>query len=159
MKTSPFLLVTFAIFAFIFAAASAPAADSASFPISSLMLSPTDTSSPAFPPSAITIIANRSKAFTEVSPDGKRFFFLNDYTLHGKSNEQILQILSPAITTTSALRSVDIVVDIKKPLILFAEPNQPVDIGTARVTAAAPVTHLDVRSSISLSGGVTLRNK
>jgi hypothetical protein len=106
------------------------------------------------------MITNRAKTFGDiVSPAGGRFVFLNDDTVHGKSKDEILQILSPTFSATSELRSIDIVVDITRPLTLFVKPNEPVNIATARVNRASPITRLNVRSYISLSGGVTLRGK
>jgi hypothetical protein len=118
------------------------------------MLTPTDTSTPTFSPSAIMFVKNRAKTFADQpSPNGIRYFALTDYDLRGKSPDQIVQALSPTVNAGGGFLKdlkVDIVVDLKHPITVVANANEPVNIGTALVTAP-PHTNVDVRSNISVS--------
>jgi hypothetical protein len=127
------------------------AEDISAFSPSPLMLSPTDTSTPTFSPSAIMFIKDCAKRYgDQPSPNGTVYRYVNDYDLRGKSPDQIVQALSPTVNAGSGVRNIDIVVDLKNAISVVANGRQPVNIGTALITAPAH-TNIDVRSDISVS--------
>jgi hypothetical protein len=148
-------MVIMRIFAFFYVTAVyaglalAQTGDVSSFPVSSLMLTPTDTSSPTFSPSAILFVKNRAKTFgDQASPNGTRYVALSDYDLRGKSPEQIIQALSPTVNADN-VHKLDIVIDLKDHTTLAVNTHETANIGTALVTAS-PRSSIDVRSDISV---------
>jgi hypothetical protein len=143
-------LLFFATVFFFALLACASAADIYSYSPSPLMLSPTDTSSPTFSPSAIMFIKDRAKAYGEqAAPDGTQYVAISDNDVREKSPGQIAAILAPKVNAVD-VRKLDLVIDLKRPVTLSSNTNEPVNIGTAQVTAASHL-NLDVRSQISIS--------
>jgi hypothetical protein len=95
-------------------------------------------------------IKDRAKAYGEqAAPDGTRYVAITDNDVRGKSPDQIAAILAPKVNAED-VRKLDMVIDLKRPVTLSSNTNEPVNIGTAQVTAASHL-NLDVRSQISIS--------
>lgn len=104
-------------------------------------------------PSTEVMIRNRAKVFRDrLTASGKKYWSLTDSDLIGKPPDQVLQRLSPsAIKASDGIREMNIVVDLRKPLTVFAGAGELISLGTAEVEGA-DLRSISVKSTISTNG-------
>lgn len=115
----------------------------------SLVRSSAATDSGTYTASTLVMIENRARTLGDrVNGSDTRYFAVTDADLIGKKPEEIIQRLSPTtITAGDQVRKLEIMVDLQRPITLYTDPNQPVNIGTATVQGAG-LKNIDVHSSI-----------
>jgi hypothetical protein len=115
----------------------------------SLVRSSAATASGTYTPSTVAMIENRARTLGDrVDGSGTRYFAVTDADLIGKKPEEIIQRLSPTIITAGdQVRKMEILVDLQRPITLYTDAKQPVNIGTAIVQGAG-LNNIDVHSSI-----------
>ena len=105
-----------------------------------------------------TMVKNMARWFqNRVSPSGVRYWSLVDSDLKGKTPDQMLQRLSPPAIQEGGRVRMDVVVDLKEPLTIFARPGQSISIGTALVDGAG--TQSITVTSIISTNGLTIISK
>ena len=104
------------------------------------------------------MIENRARTLgQQASANGEKYFVVKDADLAGKTPQEIIRRLSPsAIGARDHVREMNILVELDRPLTIFATPGEPVNVGTATVDHS--VRQIDVRSII-LANGITIVNK
>jgi len=112
-------------------------------------------------PGTLTLIKNRARVFGDrVSGSDTRYFAVTDKDLAGKTQAQVLAALSPApvVTSQQRVREVDIVVDLKKPLVITTTSAAPVNIGSVTVLGKVD-NDITIVSNVLLSGVKIVRKK
>jgi hypothetical protein len=106
-------------------------------PFGSLLSFSSSTVSRTWDPSAYTTkIRNRSAVLgNETSGSLTRFFSVTDRDLRGKGSEEVLQRLSPVVSTADRKVKMEILIDLKRPTTLVSFDRKPVGIGTAVITS------------------------
>jgi hypothetical protein len=109
---------------------------------------------------SIAAIKNRARTLGDApSGSGTRYFEVTDLDLNSLSASEILRRLSPESAREAAdIRLIDIVVDLRRPLLLYSKPGQPVTIGTAVLSAAEAAKTIQV-NSIIVSADITVVGK
>lgn len=110
-------------------------------------------------PGTMTMIENRARVFGDrVSGSDTRYFAVRDKDLVSKTSAQVLTALSPTpvITSQQRVREVDIVVDLKKPLVITTTSDSPVNIGSVTVLGKVD-NNLTVVNDLLLSGVTIVR--
>lgn len=107
-------------------------------------------------PAELALISHRAKVFGDrVSAAGIQYFAARDADLFGLSREGVLNRLNTTAVTLG-VRRVEIVVDLKRPLVLHVGKTDPALVGTA-IVSAEQVRNLEVRSTIFANQIVVLR--
>jgi hypothetical protein len=98
----------------------------------------------------LTMVVNRSRVLGDkVDGAGTRYFSLRDSDLVGKTPAQVTQRLTPTVVTPQqSVKTLDIVVDLDRPLFVTTTGKAPFAIGTAILDGK--VKDLQVDSNISL---------
>lgn len=111
-------------------------------------------------PSSLVMIENRARVLgNQTSASGTRYFAVTDSDLVGKTPDQIIHLLSPtAISTADGVRTMEIVVDLKRPLTLYNSTGEQINIGTAIVQGSPSFRQIEVHSSI-LASDLTVIDK
>ena len=124
------------------------AADAPSVNARSLTRSSTPTDAP-YSQSTLVMITNRARTLgNQASAARTRYFVATDADLRGKTPEETLQRLTPAeIRPGDHVRTLEVLIDLKRPVTVRPEAGQTANIGTAIVEAAigGAVRRLDVR--------------
>ena len=104
------------------------------------------------------MIENRSVVLKDKADgSGTRYFYVKDSDLAGKTQAEIVQRLTPiAVTPQQKVKTMDVVVDVERPLFVTTEGKQPFTIGTTIVEGN--VKDLRVNSDIKL-GEVKITKK
>ena len=108
------------------------------------------TASPTSAPMSVqTLIENRARVLAgQTSPNGTRYWVATDRTLAEANTASLLdRLVPPSITSQDRVRTLDVLVDIRRRLILRPAPGQTVAIGTAVI--AADVRNINVNAQIS----------
>jgi hypothetical protein len=99
-------------------------------------------------PSSLVMIENRARVLGNRLANGIRYFAVTDSDLIGKTPAEIMQRLSPSpIRAGDGVRSMEIVVDLKRPLTLYTSGGEP-NIGTAIIQASPSLRQVEIHSSI-----------
>lgn len=122
-------------------------------------LVPQSASSGSFSHTEAALVNNRARTFgNTVSGSGTRYYAVGDADLRGKSSAEILKLLSPPeIQVTTGLRRVDIVIDVRRPIIVRVAGGETVGIGTTTLNGSA-LRNVAVRASI-FSSNVTVERR
>jgi hypothetical protein len=97
--------------------------------------------------SEIALVVHRAKVFGDATTAaGTRYFKVTDADLIGKSEKAVAERLA-VMNIADAVRRVEIVVDLRRPIALRAQPGSEVAIGSA-IVSAKRVQNLEVRASI-----------
>ncbi len=82
-----------------------------------------------------TLIRNRAEVDKgRISAAGVKYISVNDSDLRGLTAQQELQRLTPSVITASdRVRSVELVIDLSKPITVVTSSRQPVMVGTVTV--------------------------
>jgi hypothetical protein len=118
------------------------------------------TASPGTSPASVqTLIQNRARTLGgQVSPNGTRYWVATDLSLVDASPDALLDRLSPPpVTASDHIRTLEILVNIRRPLTVRAAPGQAVAIGAAIISATA-VKQITVNAQI-VTNRVTIFNK
>ncbi|QOY88167.1 hypothetical protein [Paludibaculum fermentans] len=106
----------------------------------------------------LTMVVNRSRVLGEkVDGSGTRYFSVRDSDLVGKTPAQVAQRLAPAVVTPKEnVRTLEIVVDLERPLFVTTTGKAPFAIGTAILDGK--LNNLQVNTNITL-GEVKITRK
>jgi hypothetical protein len=122
-----------------------------SLTVSSISLRITDATDPIlYSPSSFVMITNRARTLgDQVNASGTRYFSVKSADLQGMTSEQVARRLAPPeVKATDGVRSMDILVDIERPVT--ARSSGPAYVGTALVDAAT--RQISVQSTIIANG-------
>lgn len=112
------------------------------------------TASPGAAPASVqALIQNRARTLGgQVSPSGTRYWVATDLSLHDASPDALLDRLSPPpVAAEDRIRTLEILVNIRRPLTVRVPLGQTVAIGTAIVSATA-VKQITVNAQIATKG-------
>src|SRR4051812_42944647 len=83
-------------------------------------------------PSNQVLIHNRARVYdNHVSGTGTRYFYVLDSALCGNASNKLLHNVLPTIAPNGCLRDVQVVVDLIRPLTLYADRIRAIHIGVA----------------------------
>jgi hypothetical protein len=142
-------VLLFAVTAFVYLPPCLHAQRPPALSTDSLVRASAATASGTYTPSALAMIENRARTLgNRVNGSGTRYFAVTDADLIGKKPEEIIQRLSPAIITAGdRVQKMEILVDLQRPITLYTDANQPVNIGTA-IVQGERLRNIDVHSRI-----------
>ncbi len=114
----------------------------------------TATATPGTAPVSVqALIQNRARTLGgQVSPSGTRYWMATDLSLADASPDVLVDRLSPPpVAADDHIRTLEILVNIRRPLTVRAAPGEAVAIGTAVISAIA-AKQITVNAQIATQG-------
>jgi hypothetical protein len=98
----------------------------------------------------LTMVVNRSRVLGDkVDGAGTRYFSVRDSDLVGKTPAQVAQRLTPTVVTPQqSVKTLDIVVDLNRPLFVTTTGKTPFAIGTAILDGKVKDLQVDINISL-----------
>ncbi len=121
-------------------------------PSSEIVVQPATTATAeTFSAADIALIENRARVFRDrLSASGTRYWAVTDRDLVGKSPQAVAAALAPS-AITGAVRKVEVVVDVNRPIAVAPEPKKDLNIGTVTLTPAAAMKDTNIQANTYIS--------